>query len=327
MNRLHPRRLFACLLALCWAAPSFAPAQTSAQAAPAPQAVAASNYIALPLSPGSQGQPMLQAEINGKKALIYVDTGAPVMCVDESKSRRYNLGALAFGEERKPLTVNANGAGHLVTLISSLRAGGLHLENTPAVLIDFREINRVLRGSRDRPNDAIMGLEILTGLGAILDFESGRLLVKTGATQPGAFGAKLRAGGWTEIPMHLNEGHLAVRVVVNKTPTEFIVDTGSPTSVLDREFCKAHDVPLSRRMFSSRGIHFQDASVQVGKIASLKVGAYRINDLPVAVFDLSRLLGLARNTKAALPDGLIGCETLVRHHGQIDCENMKLYLR
>jgi hypothetical protein len=42
---------------------------------------------------------------------------------------------------------------------------------------------------------------------------------------------------------------------------------------------------------------------------------------------LSRLLGLARNTKAALPDGLIGCETLMHNRGYIDCENMKLYLK
>lgn len=281
---------------------------------------------AVPLLRGSQGQLLLRGQINGRDAFLYVDTGAPVTCVDESKARRFEFPALQWSD-KTPITVNANGADQHVTLISELRLGVLRIENTPAVLIDFRELNRAIRSTRDRPNDAILGLEILTAIGAVIDFDASQILVKTRAGKAGALGTRLKAAGWTEIPMRLNEGHLTVRAMVNQTLTDLIVDTGSPVSVLDRAFCKAHGIPLTRRTFSSRGIHFQDAAVQVGRIGLLKFGAYRINNLPIAVFDLSRLLGLARNTSKAAPDGLLGCETLSHHHAYIDCENLKLYLR
>jgi predicted aspartyl protease len=294
------------------------------------QLVASQNdpeIIAVPLLQGSQGQPLLRGQINGKDAILYVDTGAPVTCVDESKARRFEFPALEWSDKTQ-ITVNANGADHRVTLISNLRLGALRIENTPAVLIDFRELNRAIRATRDRPNDAILGLEILTALGAVIDFDASEILVKTHAGKATALGARLKASGWTEIPMRLNEGHFTVRATVNQTVTELIVDTGSPVSVLDRAFCKTHAVPLTRRTFSSRGIHFQDAAVQMGKIGSLKFGnAYRINNLPIAVFDLSRLLGLSRNINKMVPDGLLGCETLTHHHAYIDCENLKLYLR
>lgn len=285
------------------------------------------DYLSLPMMRGRQGQPLLRAKINDRSALLYLDTGSPVTCVDESQARAYGLAALAGGD-RAPLTVNANGSDHHVTLIPRLGIGALRLENTPAVLIDFREINRAIRAGRDKPSDAILGLETLAGAKAVVDLPGSRLLIKTRSEAPDTiFAETLKAGGWTEIPMHLNEGHLAIETVINHTPAELLVDTGSPATVLDRGFVRAHPFPLTRGTFSSRGIHFQDSAVRVGRVRSLWLGSFPAGAEPVAVFDLSRLLGLARNTKTPMPDGLIGCETLLRCHAWIDCERMKLYLR
>ena len=127
--------------------------------------------------------------------------------------------------------------------------------------------------------------------------------------------------------MHMNEGHLAVHARVNGMRTEVVVDTGSPVSVLDRGFSKARGIELTRRAFASQGIHFKDASVQIGKIAVLSVGEYRMKDLTVAVFDLSRLLNSGDKQSDPVPDGLLGCETLVRNRAYIDCGSMKLFLK
>ena len=268
---------------------------------------------------------MLKAQINGKNALIYVDTGAPVSCIDESKSRVFGLGMLSF-ENRTPVNVNANGENHRVTVISRMVIADLRLDNTPAVLIDFREINHALRAGRDRPNDMILGLEALTEMNAVIDFTTPQILVKTGSGKAN-IGSVLKSEGWSEIPIRLNEGHLVVDAKVGKAPLQVVVDTGSPTSVLNRSFCNAHSIPLTSRVFSSRGIHFQDSSVQIGRAPTLKIGSsYTINQLPVAVFNLEGLLGLARNSSDPIPEGLLGCETLVRNRALIDCGNMKLYL-
>lgn len=283
------------------------------------------DYRAIPLLRGRQGQPLLRATINDRAALIYLDTGSPVTCVDESQASAYGLAALAR-EDHTPITVNANGSSHHVALIPRMMLGPLGLENIPAVLIDFHDINRAIRAARDKPSDAILGLETLSGAKAIVDFPNKRLLVNRGA-QGSTFAAAMKASGWTEIPLHLNEGHLATEAMVNKTPAELLIDTGSPTSVLDSGFTRAHPLPLARGTFSSRGIHFQDSAVRVGLIHSLRLGSFQASAAPVAIFHLSRLLGLARNTKTPLPDGLVGCETLSRCHAFIDCENMKLYLR
>lgn len=284
------------------------------------------DYVAIPLSRGKQGQPLLEAQINGRPALFYLDTGAPLMCVDVARTRRFGLSPL-LDENGTPILVNANGIGHRVTMLPSINLGPLQLQEVPAVLIDFREINRALRSVREKTSDAILGLQVMQVMGTVVDFEHSQLLVKIKPEGARPFGERLRRAGWIEVPMHINEGHLAVHARVNGARTRLVIDTGSPVSVLDRGFSNQRGIALSRAMFASQGINFRDAAVQFGRARSVRLGNYRLDNLTVAVFDLSRLLGSGGERRDPMPDGLIGCETLMRNRAYIDCEMMKLYLK
>jgi len=318
--RLHTRRALGCALLF------FFLAVTGFSAPAGGQGAGQTDYVSIPLLRGKQGQPLLDAQINGRDALLYLDTGAPLMCIDRTKVRRFDLNPILL-ENNTPVLINANGISHRVTTVSSLNLGPLKLENAPAVLIDFREINRALRSVRERTSDAILGLQVLQAMSAIVDFEHSQLLVKASSENSGSFGRRLRRAGWAEIPMHMNEGHLAVHARVNGARTRLVVDTGSPVSVLDRGFSSARDIALTRRMFASQGINFRDAAVQLGQVDLIRIGDYKLKNLTVAVFDLSRLLGSGGERSDPLPDGLLGCETLVQHRAYIDCDAMKLYLK
>jgi len=115
-----------------------------------------------------------------------------------------------------------------------------------------------------------------------------------------------------------------VRGTVNRSSLDFIVDTGSPVSVVDRTFCDKHHIVLNDQSFSLKAIHFQTGGAKVGKVADMKIGRLDINRTLVAVFDVTALL---KGDSGSGPLGLLGSRTLERTRAFIDCENSNLYLK
>ena len=91
------------------------------------------------------GQPLLRGQINGRNAMFYVDTGAPVSCVDESQARRFRLSSLMLDDNTPVkagdleldslLTVfpeGAVGAADSQTLLIRVPPEALHLDPSRA---------------------------------------------------------------------------------------------------------------------------------------------------------------------------------------------------
>src|SRR5436309_3412827 len=117
------RFLFFTGIAAAWlplAVPAHAARPASKSAAP--------DYVSVPFSLASQNKLLVSVQINGKRAMFVVDTGAPLSCVDESRMRRFGLNPFA-GSEDVPATVIANGRQHRVTLIPALTLGPMQFTN------------------------------------------------------------------------------------------------------------------------------------------------------------------------------------------------------
>jgi hypothetical protein len=284
------------------------------------------DYDSMPLIRGKQNQVLLRQKINNRTAYITLDTGSPVTCVDESKSKLFSLVPTST-DGSPPLSLMVNGMRHRIAVIPSLQFGTVLAEDIPVVLIDLTDLNRVLRAKHDRPNDAILGLDAMHELHAVIDCGSDRLLLRNGVDDSIRLGAILKRGGWREIPMRLSQGHCIVSGLVNHIPVNFIVDTGSPVSVLDEKFCQKHRITLSDSSFALKAIHFETDGAKVGRVQDLIIGK-RMDLGPslVAVFDVEGLLK-GNSDDADAPGGLLGSRTLSRASAFIDCENMKLYLK
>jgi predicted aspartyl protease len=308
----------ACILALVTTAPR-------SQAVPVD--VSGADYSSVPLLRGKQNQLLLRQMIGGHPAYITLDTGSPVTCVDESKSKLFSLVPTST-DGTPPMSVTVNGERHRIAVIPSLEFDALSVQDIPVVLIDLTDLNRVLRARRDHPNDAIMGLDTLHALHAVIDCGSNRLLLRNSPNTPSQLGTVLKRAGWKEISMHVSEGHCVVGGFVNQIPMDFIVDTGSPVSVLDATFCKAHHVTLTDQTFAMKAIHFETNGAKVGRVNDLIIGKHQnLGQSLVAVFDVTSLLKSNVDAPSSVPGGLLGSRTLSRTSAFIDCENMKLYVK
>lgn len=295
---------------------------TSASAA---VSLPADAYISLPLSRGKQNQLLLRLPANGRSAVIALDTGSPVTCLDESKAKLFNL-APTSTDGKPPQGLIVNGTRHRLGTVPLLLFGSMQVRDVPVVLIDLSDLNQVLRARHDKANDAILGLDTMHDLGAVIDCGADRLLLRE-KDDSGQFGAMLKRGGWHEITMHLNEGHLVVNGFVQHVPVQFIVDTGSPVTVLDQDFCKAHRITLSDKSFGLKAIHFETSGAKIGKVFDLQIGRLLVGQSLVAVFNVGSLLRTNAAATGSEPRALLGSRTLARTQAFIDCDKMKLYLK
>ena len=102
-----------------------------------------------------------------KTRCIVLDTGSPVTCVDDSKSKLFKL---APGNG----TVMVNGQQHKLAIAPSLTFGPEEVQNLPVVLVDLSPLNQMLKSRRDYPNDAILGLDTMRILRAVIDCGTGQ---------------------------------------------------------------------------------------------------------------------------------------------------------
>lgn len=308
--------------ALCLPATIFLAQAASA----APASPALSDYSALPLLRGQQNQLMLRMSAPGGSAYVVLDTGSPITCVDEAKSKLFGL-VPSSKQNAAPVSVIVNGERHRIAIAPSMKFGSaVEIQNLPVVMVDLGALNQMLKSRKDRPNDAIVGLDTLHALNAVLDCGNGRLLLPNNSGGAARLGARLKREGWTEIPMQLSGAHLVVHGTVNRVPLDFVVDTGSPVSVLDQAFARSHKIALTEQTFSMRAIHFESGGAKVGRVADLHIGKLGLGRSLVAVFDIAALL---RNQSGlgGGPHGLLGSRTLMRARAYIDCENSRLYLK
>jgi len=133
------------------------------------------------------------------------------------------------------------------------------------------------------------------------------------------------------VPIQVSDDYnLYVNGSVNGKPAKLMVDTGSFATLLHRSFVRRMRIATRETQFSSSAVNLKERGVRVALIRKLSVGSVDIFGKEVGVIDLEGLIhdGLLepRDGKAPVA-GLLGAETLRRHHGIIDFGTRTLYLR
>lgn len=282
---------------------------------------------ALPLERSPQNHLMVRAFINGKPALMTVDTGAPVSAVAMQRREYFGLQTMAAGGEI-PQRLNVNGAFNTVVSAKTLRLGSLNLLDEPLVAIDLRGRPRAKAKGLDEPViDGILGADILFPTKAVVDCDKQLLFLKMDPSAPaGVPGVDVR--GLRAVPMHVSSGYnLYVDGTVNGRPGKLMVDTGAFATLLHSDFVRSMRIPLRRSPFTSSGVNLSERSVQLATIANLSIGSVDLQGKEVGVIDMRGLIhgGLLSGRPPVV--GLLGSEILRRNHGIIDFGTNTLYLR
>ena len=279
-------------------------------------------YESLPLVRSSQNHLLVRAHINGKPALLGVDTGAPVSAVALSRRAYYGLSPVGT-KSAIPARLSINGAFNSVAIARNLRLGALNLVDEPMVLVDLGGLRRPKRDEID----GILGADILFPTKAMLDCQRQVLILKINPSVPGTIpGFDLT--GFRRIPMHVSDGfNLYVDSSVNGQKSKLMVDTGAFTTLLHSRFVRRMKIPLRDTPFSSSGVNLKQRGVQIATISRFSIGSMDFPGKDVGVINLEGLIhgGLLDASPPVV--GLLGSEMLRRYHGIIDFGTKSLYLK
>jgi predicted aspartyl protease len=279
-------------------------------------------YEALPLMRSAQNHLLVRAEINGKPALLGVDTGAPVSAIALNRRAYFGLSPIT-GKSAIPARLSINGAFNSVAIAKNLRLGALNLVDEPMVLVDLDGLRKSKRGEID----GILGADILFPTKAMLDCQRQILVLKINPSVPGTIPG-FDYSGFRRIPMHVSEGfNLYVDGSVNGQKAKLMVDTGAFATLLHSRFVRRMKIPLRDTPFSSSGVNLKQRGVQMATISRLSIGSMDLERKDVGVINLEGLIhgGLLDATPPVV--GLLGSEILRRYHGIIDFGTKSLYLK
>jgi predicted aspartyl protease len=289
-------------------------------------ATTSTQFEALPLVRSGQNHLLVRAFINGRPAWLTVDSGAPVSAIALNRRDYFRLKPIT-AESSLPARVQINGAFNKVAIARELRIGGLTLVDEPVVTVDLGGSARAARMAHEPQIDGIIGADILFPTQAILDCERQLLVLKTDPNVVGTFPGFNRRG-LRAVPIQVSdEYNLYVNGSVNGKPAKLMVDTGSFTTLLHRSFVRRMRIATRETPYSSSAVNLTERGVRVAYIRKLSVGSVDIIGKDVGVVDLEGLIhdGLLDGSPPVA--GLLGAETLRRHHGIIDFGTRTLYLR
>jgi predicted aspartyl protease len=323
------RSIFLCFFAtLFWWAASPAQGQSTSRRLATERTIWQRNnpqFEALPLELSAQNHFIVRAFINGKPALLGVDTGAPVSAIAISRHRHYGLDSISSSSKLPPKLM-INGALDTVGIAKSLRIGALNLVDEPMVAIDLGPESRNARRG-EQEIDGILGADILFPTRAVLDCQR-RLLILNLEPQSETITPGVDYRGMRSVPIHVSEGYnLYVDGAINGAPALLMVDTGAFATLLHRSFVRRMKIPLRDTPFRSAAVNQKMRDVQIARIRRLSVGSVEIVGHNVGVMDLGGLIhgGLLGGKRPVA--GLLGSELLQRHHGIIDFGTRRLYLK
>lgn len=324
------RSAWVALLILSLVSSSFAARRTTGKrarfasdAATAPRAL---KFEALPLERSAQNHLLVRAFINGKPALLGVDTGAPVSAIAINRLAYFGL-TPATATSEVPARLQINGAFNGVAIARTLQLGALTLVDEPMVAIDLGSSHRAAKLMKEQAIDGILGADVLFPTQAVLDCRAQMLTLKIDPRVRGSVPG-MDYTGFSRVPMQVSSGYnLYVDGTFNGRKAKLMVDTGAFATLLHQRFVRKMKIPLRNTPFSSAGVNLKQRGVQLATISNFSVGSVNMRSKEVGVMDLEGLVRnplLNANTPVA---GLLGSEILQRHSGIIDFGTRTLYLK
>ena len=283
-------------------------------------------FEALPLERSRQNHLLLRAFINGKPALLGVDSGAPVSAIAINRVAHFGMKPVR-ASSNLPTRLRINGKYNGVMLARNLQLGSLNLIDEPMVAIDLSGSSTAAKMMHEQAIDGIIGADILFPTNAVLDCRAQVLILKIDPSVRGGVPG-MDFTGMSSVPIHVTPGdNLYVHGKVNGRRAMLMVDTGAFATLLHQPFVRRMKIPLRNSPYTSAAVNLDYRGVQMATISRFSVGSVDMRSKEVAVIDLRGLIrtGLLNATPPVA--GLLGSEILQHHNGIIDFGTKTLYLR
>src|SRR5437899_7820576 len=211
-------------------------------------------FEALPLTRSGQNHLLVRAFINGKPALLGVDSGAPISAIALQRRAHFGLTGIP-GSSTLPARLQINGAFNNVAIAHNFRLGALTLVDEPVVVVDLSGSGRASRLLHEPEIDGIVGADILFPTGAVLDCQKQMLILKLDPESSGkTTGMQYR--GFSSMTVRVSETYnLYVAESIHRAPYRWMNDNVQYDTMLNRGFLRRLHVPLQETPFSSSAVN------------------------------------------------------------------------
>ncbi len=111
-----------------------------------------------------------KAKINGKPALLIVDTGASRTVFDSTEIARYLKSEELAVHDRVSTGLGTSSMVSQVVTLGSFTLGKLKMENFPAVVLDLQHVNQTYEALGFAAIAGVLGSDVLVASKAVIDF-------------------------------------------------------------------------------------------------------------------------------------------------------------
>ncbi len=328
-SRAQRSILWPALLLLVLVSPALAETRRAlpvGRALPAAREPRGLQFEALPLERSRQNHLLVRATINGKPALLGVDSGAPVSAISIARLRHFGMTPAPANAEI-PTRLRVNGAYNNVAIARSLKLGALNLIDEPMVALDLAGSSKAAQEMKEQAIDGIIGADILFPTQAVLDCRAQILILKVDPNVRGS-APGLDFTGFQRMKIQVSSGYnLYVDGRLNGQRAKLMIDTGAFATLLHQPFVRRMKIPLRNSPFRSAGVNLKQRGVQFATISRFSVGSLHMRDKNVGVIDLEGLVRTGLLEASPPVAGLLGSEILQLHNGIIDFGTRTLYLK
>lgn len=319
-RHLHPP-LLAALASLVLLGPILAESRPEPAETHAPP-----QFQRLSLESSRQNHLLIRARINGKSALLGVDTGAPVSAIAVDRRKHFGLKPLP-GASDLPPRLRINGGFNRVAIAHHLQLGALTLLDEPMVAVDLSGRADAAEEFHEARLDGILGADILFPTDAVINCDDLTLTMKLDPDLPGTVPG-ISHRGWTPVPIRVTKGwNLYVDAKLNGRASQLMIDTGAFTTLIHRSFIKRLHLPLRFTPYTSGAVNLDERGLELTTIRRFAVGRFLVKRKEVGVMDLAGLIHGDLLTSSPPVVGLLGAEFLRRNHAIIDFGTRTLYLK
>lgn len=271
----------------------------------------------------SANNSVVTVKMNGRMIDLIVDTGAGRTVIHPEVVQGLKIPLRNSGETTYGALDRVKGRQQREGEAAEFNVGGFDAGPTPIYVLNIGE-----RTSSRDSTDGLLGISFLHRFNAIIDcLHSGLYLKRAPGTFRG-FAQGMKSGGYTEIPLRATSNGIAVAATLGNRRGYFIVDTGSPTTLLDTKAVAGLKYPRS----VAGGVSLMDiggTSVELMQVTinDLRIGGFPIPAQAVGLADLELMRGGMPSSDGLQFFGLLGQELLAFYVGVIDCSELKMYLR
>jgi predicted aspartyl protease len=283
---------------------------------------------------------MVPVSLNNRHGALMIDTGSPNTLIDRNSVNTFgltiektdsNVGGL-FGRSWERFGASK---------VKSMAMGNCTVTNVPVAIADLSGMNpersATATGSHISDSKAmahlngVLGAREMVKFGMIIDCTRQMLYINPNGASSAvsqSLASFLAGRGFTRVSMRLNSnGHFDVEGALNGHATRFLVDTGSSTTVIDRQVAvKSGTGVTALAGYGAGGAGNQVSGVDRTGVKELAIGNFKLANAEVVLAHVSGDILLSKSATESNA-GVLGQDYLATNFAVIDMGGKALYLR